>query len=108
MNSLLLSSQAAAGGGAAAIMQFLPLVLIFIVMYFLLIRPQQQRAKAHAAKLNAVVKGNDVITGGGLMGKVTKVADDYVEVEIAAGVKVRAVKAMLADVIGPQTKAAND
>ena len=99
---------AAAGGGAAIFMQIAPLVLIFIVFWFLLIRPQQQRMKAHGAKIAAVKRGDNVVTGGGLMGKVTKVADDYVEVEIATGVKVRAVTSTLSDVIGPVGKPANE
>ena len=63
--------------------QIFPLLLIFVVFYLFLIRPQQKRAKEHEAKLNAVQKNDEVMTGGGLMGKVTKVADDHVEVEIA-------------------------
>jgi preprotein translocase subunit YajC len=64
-----------------------PLLLIFVVFYFLLIRPQQKRAKEHQAKIEAVGKNDEVVTGGGLMGKVTKVADDHVEVELAPNVK---------------------
>lgn len=91
---------AAAGGatGAAFFVQVLPLLLIFVVFYFLLIRPQQKRAKEHQAKIEAVTKNDEVVTGGGLMGKVTKVADDHVEVEIAPNVRVKALKSTLADV----------
>ncbi|WP_420607931.1 preprotein translocase subunit YajC [Novosphingopyxis sp.] len=98
MTSMLIHAQAASGG-AGAIMQFLPLVLIFIVFYWFLIRPQQKRAKEHAAKVAAVVRGDDVVTGGGLLGKVTRVSEDHVEVELAKGVQVRAVKSTIADVI---------
>jgi preprotein translocase subunit YajC len=73
-----------------------------------LIRPQQKRAKEHEAKINAVQKNDDVITGGGLMGKVTKVADDYVEVEIASNVRVKVVKSTIANVQPRGAKAAND
>ena len=102
---------AASGGGngtAAFLLNVAPLLLIFVVFWFLLIRPQQQRIKAHAAKVAAVARGNTVVTGGGLIGKVTKVEDEQVEVEIAQGVKVRVVKATLSDVISPTGKAAND
>lgn len=90
--------QAADAGGAA--MQFLPLVLIFVIMYFLLIRPQQKRVKQHRAMVDAVRRGDQVVTQGGIVGKVVKVRDDNeVEVEIAEGVKVRVIKATLANVI---------
>jgi preprotein translocase subunit YajC len=108
---LLFGAAAGAAGGASGaqfFMQIMPLLLIFVVFYFLLIRPQQKRAKEHEAKLNAVQKNDEVVTGGGLMGKVTKVADDHVEVEIAPNVRVKALKSMLADVKSRNTKPAND
>ncbi len=107
-------AQAASGGAApdgmtAFLIQMMPLLLIFVVFWVLIFRPQQQRAKAHAAKLAAVKKGDQVVTGGGLMGKVIKVDTDTVEVEIATNVRVKAVKSTLTDVVtnGP-AKAAND
>jgi preprotein translocase subunit YajC len=109
MDSLIVLAASATGGGASAMfVQIFPLLLIFVVFYLFLIRPQQKRAKEHEAKINAVQKNDEVITGGGLMGKVTKVADDYVEVEIATGVRVKAVKATLTNVQSRSTKAAND
>ncbi len=73
-----------------AIAQFIPLLLIFAIMYFLLIRPQQQKVKQHKAMVEALRRGDQVVTQGGLIGKVSKVKDDgEVEVEIAEGVKVR-------------------
>jgi preprotein translocase subunit YajC len=84
-------------GGAIA--QFLPLILIFAIMYFLLIRPQQKKLKDHQAMVNAVRRGDLVVTQGGIIGKVIKVREDgEVEVEIADGVKVRVIKSTLADV----------
>ena len=84
-------------GGAIA--QFLPLILIFAIMYFLLIRPQQKKLKDHQAMVNAVRRGDLVVTQGGIIGKVVKVREDgEVEVEIADGVKVRVIKSTLADV----------
>ncbi|MFT4960349.1 MAG: preprotein translocase subunit YajC [Paracoccaceae bacterium] len=79
--------------------QFLPLILIFGIMYFLLIRPQQQKVKQHKAMVEAVKRGDRIVTQGGLLGKVTKVKDEYeVEVELAEGIKVRVVKATIANV----------
>jgi preprotein translocase subunit YajC len=93
---------------AAFFVQILPLLLIFVVFYVLLIRPQQKRAKEHQAKIEAVGKNDEVVTGGGLIGKVTKVADDHVEVELAPNVRVKALKSTLADVKSRATKPAND
>lgn len=83
-----------------AIGQFIPLILIFAIMYFLLIRPQQKKVKEHAAMVSALRRGDQVITQGGLIGKVTKVKDDNeLEVELAEGVKVRVVQSTIAQVI---------
>lgn len=110
MDSLIVLAAASIGGagGSAMFVQIFPLLLIFVVFYFFLIRPQQKRAKEHEAKIKAVQKNDEVVTGGGLMGKVTKVADDYVEVEIATGVRVKAVKSTLTNVQSRGSKAAND
>lgn len=103
------SGTGSAGGSASIIANILPLVLIFVVFYFLLIRPQQKRMKDHKAKIDAVKKNDQVVTGGGLVGKVVRVDDLYVDVELAPGMKVKAVKSMLTDVIDPATaKPAND
>ena len=85
-------------GGLASIVSIAPLVLIFVVFYVLMIRPQQRRMKTLQASLAAVKKGDGVVTAGGLMGKVTRVEDSIVEVEIAPTVNVRVVKATLAEV----------
>lgn len=79
--------------------QIMPIILLFGIFYFLLIRPQQQRMKKHQEMVNAVRRGDTVVTAGGLVGKVTKVKDDgEVMVEIADDVQVRVVKATLTDV----------
>ena len=89
-----------AGGGFATI---LPLVLIFAVFYFLLIRPQQKKAKVHREMLGAISRGDRVITGGGIMGKVTKVVNDQeLAVEIAEGIKVRVQRSMVAGVFSKE------
>jgi preprotein translocase subunit YajC len=87
---------------------FIPLILMFGVFWILVFRPQQRRVKEHQASINAVKRGDDVITGGGIRGRVTKVTDDEAEVEIAQGVKVRVVKSTLSQVVGGKTKPAND
>ncbi|HMG48728.1 MAG TPA: preprotein translocase subunit YajC [Allosphingosinicella sp.] len=98
----------AAGGTAAILNMALPLVLIFVIFYVLLIRPQQKRMKQHQDMLGAVKPRDIAVTNGGLVGKVTKVDDNEVELEIAQGVRVRVVKTMLSDVRAHGAKAAND
>ena len=88
--------------------QIFPLVLIFIIFYFLLIRPQQQRVKQHQAMVEAVKPRDTAITNGGLIGKVTKVDENEIELEIAQGVRVRVVKSMLSDIRPHGAKPAND
>ena len=86
-------------GGDSMLVSLLPFILIFVIMYFLILRPQQKRQKQHADMVKNVRRGDTVITSGGLVGKVTKVIDDeQVEVELADGVRVRQMRAMLADV----------
>ncbi len=94
-------AQAAGGGGAAGgLLGFMPIILIFAIMYFLMIRPQQKKMKEHAAMVAAVRRGDQIVTQGGLIGKVTKVKDDNeVEVELAPDVKVRVVKNTIATVL---------
>ena len=98
----------AEGGALAFIVQFAPLLLLFVVGWFLLIRPQQQRARALAVTIDAVKKGDQIITAGGVLGRVTRVEDRYVEVEIAPNTRVRVVKATIAEVTSSATKPAND
>ncbi|SDO70747.1 preprotein translocase subunit YajC [Lutimaribacter pacificus] len=80
--------------------QFIPLILIFVIMYFLLIRPQQKKMKDHQQMVAALRRGDQVVTQGGLIGKVSKVKDDNeIEVELAEGVRVRVVKSTVAQVL---------
>lgn len=84
---------AGAGGSSDMLVQFLPLILIFVVFYFLLIRPQQKKMKEHKAMLGNIRRGDRVVTGGGIIGTVTKVGgDDELTVEIAENVRVRCVR----------------
>lgn len=78
-----------AGGAGAGIAGFLPIILIFIIFYFLLIRPQQKRAKDHKSMLDALQKGDSVVTAGGLFGKITGLTDTVVTLEIAEKVRVK-------------------
>jgi preprotein translocase subunit YajC len=107
--NLLLAAAAAPSGAAAFFFNVFPLVLVFLIFWVLMIRPQQKRMREHQAQIAAVKKGDRVITGGGLIGKVTKVNDNEVEVELAQGIRVMAVKSTLTQVVDPSAaKAAND
>ena len=78
----------AAADPTGGFMQLLPMILMFVVLYFLMIRPQMKKAKEHKALLAALAKGDEVVTGGGLVGKITTVGDNYVTLEIAEGTEV--------------------
>ena len=99
---------AAPSGTAAFMVNIFPLILIFIIFYFLLIRPQQRRMKTHQAMVAAVKKNDVAITAGGVIGKVTKVDENEVELEIANGVRVKVVKATLSEIRPHGQKPAND
>jgi preprotein translocase subunit YajC len=99
---------ASQGGAAAFFVQMAPLFLLFIAGWFLLIRPQQKRARALQAMITAVKKNDQVITAGGIVGKVTRVEDRFVEVEVAPNTRIRVVKATLAEVTSNTAKPAND
>jgi preprotein translocase subunit YajC len=102
------SAGAAPAGAAGFFVQILPLLLIFVIFYFLLIRPQQRRMKAHQAMVAAVKKNDVAITAGGVIGKVNKVDETEVELEIANGVRVKVVKSTLSEVRPHGVKPAND
>jgi preprotein translocase subunit YajC len=90
----------AGGGGSDILTSMLPLILIFVVFYFLLIRPQQKRAREHREMLGAIRRGDRVVTGGGILGTVTRVKDDdELTVEIAEGVKVSIARGTIAQVL---------
>ena len=98
---------AAGGSAAAAFSSFIPLILIFLIMYFLMIRPQQKKMKEHKAMVEALRRGDQVMTGGGILGKVHKVNDDGVlEVEIADGVRVRVPRHTITQVMAKTEPAA--
>ena len=101
-------ANSAAASGPPAWFTFLPWVFILVLIYLLMIRPQQKRVRQHQDMLGAVKPRDTAVTTGGLIGKVTKVDENEVELEIAQGVKVRVVKSMLSDVRPHGAKAAND
>ena len=104
-------AQASAAGGPDILMSILPFILIFVIMYFLIIRPQRQQMKKRQEMLNNIRRGDTIVTGGGVVGKVTKVEDTTgeLDVEIAQGVKVKVVRAMVAEVrVKGEPAAAND
>lgn len=110
-NLLLTAVQAGSaqsGGVAQIILGLAPWLLIFAIFWILVIRPQQRRVREHQTAIGAVKKGDDVITGGGIRGRVTKVSDEEAEVEIASGVKVRVVKSTISAVLGGKSTPAND
>lgn len=96
-------AQAAGGGGGAdaGLVSLLPLVLIFVVFWFLLIRPQQKKMKAHRAMVEALRRGDKVVTAGGLIGTVTKIiSDTEAQVELAENVRVKVVRQTIQEIIG--------
>ncbi len=103
------NAQSASGGGGFDPLQLLPLVLIFVVFYFLLIRPQQKKAKAHREMVSQVRRGDKILTGGGIYGKVIKVVDDHsVQVEISDGVKVQVARPTITTVVDRGDTNSND
>lgn len=108
---MLISTAYAQGLGfldsQGALVQFLPLVLIFVVFYFLLIRPQQKKAKDQRAMLDALRRGDRVVTGGGIIGSVSRVVNaEEVQVEIAEGVRVRVLRSTISSVLSKPDPAA--
>jgi preprotein translocase subunit YajC len=92
-------AQGAAGGAESSLMSFLPLILMFGVLYFIMIRPQMKRQKEHRNMLSAMAKGDEVVTSGGLVGKVTKVSEAYIGVEISEGTEVTVQKAAITTIL---------
>ena len=96
-------------GAAGGLISIIPFILIFVIMYFLLIRPQQKKMKEHQAMVAALRRGDQVVTQGGMVGKISKVKEDgEVEVEIADGVRVRVIKSTIASVLSKTEPAAKE
>ena len=106
LNQLAVATPA---GAPPVWVQYLPFAAMALIFWFLIMRPQMKQQKDHKAKLSALKKGDEVLTGGGLIGKIVKVDENYAEVEIAQGIKVKALKSTITDVIPPAgSKPAND
>jgi preprotein translocase subunit YajC len=90
---------AAAGSTEASLLSFLPLVAMFVVLYFIMIRPQMKRQKEHKAMIEALAKGDEIVTAGGLLGKVSKLGDSMLHVELAQGVEVQLQRSAVVQVL---------
>jgi len=105
----LLAAAPAADAGPGLIVNAVPIIGMIAIFWFLILRPQMKQQKEHKAKLTALKKGDEVLTGGGFIGKIVKVDDTYAEVELAQGLKVKALKSTITDVIPPAgSRPAND
>lgn len=95
------TAPAAAAGGdlQSSLMSMLPLVLMFVVLYFVMIRPQMKKQKEHRAMIEAVTKGDEVVTSGGLLGKVSKLGDNYLGLEVSNGVEVQIQRSAVVQVL---------
>ena len=109
MNFLISDAWAQSGeAGAGGLVSLLPMVLIFVVFYFLLIRPQQKRAKEHKSMVAALGKGDEIVTNGGALGKVVDVDDNFLTVEIAAGVNIKVQRMAVAQMMPKGTVKSNN
>ena len=90
---------AAAGGAESTLLSLLPLVLMFVVLYFIMIRPQMKRQKEHKAMIEALAKGDEVVLGGGILGRVSKLGDSIVHVEVASGVEMQVQRPSIVQVL---------
>jgi preprotein translocase subunit YajC len=95
------TAPAAAGGGdmMSSMASMLPLLLMFVVLYFVMIRPQMKKQKEHRAMIEALAKGDEVVTAGGLVGRVSKISDDFIGIELAVGVEVQMQRASVVQVL---------
>ena len=93
------AAPAAAAGGLSSLSQFLPLVLMFVVLYFVMIRPQMKRQKEQKAMIDALAKGDEVVVAGGLLGRVTKLGEGVLHVEVAKDVEIQVQRASVVQVL---------
>jgi preprotein translocase subunit YajC len=90
---------AASGGMESTLLSLLPLVLMFVVLYFIMIRPQMKKQKEHKAMIDAIAKGEEIVIAGGVLGRVSKVGDSYLQVEVANGVELQVQRAAVIQVL---------
>ena len=93
------TAPAASGGAESSLLSLLPLVLMFVVLYFIMIRPQMKRQKEHKAMVEAIGKGDEVVIGGGVLGRVAKIGETYIHVEVASGVELQVQRASVVQVL---------
>jgi len=98
---------APAAGAESGFMSLIPLILIFVIFYFLLLRPQIKRAKEHKKMIGSLAKGDEVVTNGGLLGKVTQLGDSFMVIEIAQGVEVKVQKTAVSSLVPKGTMKSN-
>ncbi|MBP8144022.1 MAG: preprotein translocase subunit YajC [Inhella sp.] len=99
ISTAIAQTTAPAAGPESSLLNFLPLVAMFVVLYFIMIRPQMKRQKEHKAMIEALAKGDEVVTAGGLLGKVTKLGDSTLQVELAQGVEVQLQRSAVVQVL---------
>ncbi|MBN8509615.1 MAG: preprotein translocase subunit YajC [Burkholderiales bacterium] len=92
-------AQTASGSPESSLLSLLPLVLMFVVLYFIMIRPQMKRQKEHKAMVEALAKGDEVVLGGGVLGRISKIGDSYLHVEVANGVELQVQRASVVQVL---------
>ena len=93
------AAPAATGGGESSLLGMLPLVLMFVVLYFVMIRPQMKRQKEHKAMIEALAKGDEVVTSGGVLGRIAKIGDSSVGLEVASGVELQVQRSAIVQVL---------
>jgi len=98
-NAFAQAAPAAAAGGESSLLSMLPLVLMFVVLYFVMIRPQMKRQKEHKAMIEAIAKGDEIVTSGGLLGKITKLGDSFLTLEVATGVELQVQRSAVVQVL---------
>jgi len=92
-------AQGAAGGAESSLFSLLPLVLMFVVLYFIMIRPQMKKQKEHKAMVEAIAKGDEVVIGGGVIGRIAKVGDSFLHIEVANGVELQVQRGAVVQVL---------
>jgi preprotein translocase subunit YajC len=97
--ALAQTAPAAASGDSSSLLNMLVLPLMFVVAYFVIIRPQQKRQKEHKAMIEALAKGDEIVTAGGLLAKVTRIGDPYVHVELAGGIELQLQRSAVVQVL---------
>ncbi|WP_047193388.1 preprotein translocase subunit YajC [Caldimonas brevitalea] len=93
------AAPAAQPGAGSSLMSMLPLVLMFVVLYFIMIRPQMKKQKEHKAMIEALAKGDEVVTAGGVLGKVSKLGETYVHVDVSNGVEIQVQRSAVVQVL---------